>query len=66
MTVMPYNLEILGGKLFEIANPENNTNIHFSNSYDMKVVTKECSIAEKISRLTWDSNPVCPDKNPIL
>ena len=36
------------------------------NSYDMNVVTKEWSIAEKISRLLWDSNLVCPDKNPML
>ena len=35
-------------------------------SYDMEVTTKEWSIAEKISCLLWDSNPVCPDKNPML
>ena len=28
------------------------------NSYDMKVATKEWSITEKISRLSWESNPV--------
>ena len=32
----------------------------FNSSYNMKVVTKEWSIAEKISHLSWDSNPVCP------
>ena len=37
----------------------------FTYSYNMKVTTKESSIAEKISRLLWDSNPVCPDKNPL-
>ena len=31
-------------------------------SYDMKAVTKERSIAEKISRLLWKSNSVCLDK----
>ena len=35
-------------------------------SYEMKAVAKEWSIAEKISRLSWNSNPVCPDKNPRL
>ena len=35
-------------------------------SYDMEVVTKEWSIDEKISRLSGDSNPVCPVKNPVL
>ena len=35
-------------------------------SYDMEVVTKEWSISEKNSRLSWDSNPDCPDKNPML
>ena len=34
-------------------------------SYDMKVVTKEWSMAENNPRLSWDSNPVCPDKNPV-
>ena len=35
-------------------------------SYNMKVVTKKWSIAEKNSRLTWDLKQVCPDKNPML
>ena len=35
-------------------------------SYDMNVVTKEWNIAEKISRLSWDWNPVLPDKNLML
>ena len=35
-------------------------------SYGMEVVTKQWSIAEKISRLSWDSNLVCSDKNPML
>ena len=35
-------------------------------SYDMKVVTKEWSIAEKIFHLSWESNPVLPVKNPTL
>ena len=34
--------------------------------YDILVATKEWSIAEMISRLSWDSNPVYPDKNPML
>ena len=37
-----------------------------NNSYDMKAATKEWSIAEKIFRLSWESNPVLPDKNPML
>ena len=43
--------------------PKNNT---FYNSYDMKVATKEWSLAEKIFRLTWESNPVLAVKNPVL
>ena len=35
-------------------------------SYDMRVVTMERGIAEKNYRLSWDSNPVCPDNNPML
>ena len=35
-------------------------------SYDMKAATKEWSIAEQIFRLSWESNPVLPDKNPML
>ena len=38
-------------------------NLH---SYDMIVVTKEWSIAEKIFRLSWESNPVLQVKNPML
>ena len=40
--------------------------MHISYSYDMKVATKEWSIAEKIFRLSWESNPVLPVKNPML
>ena len=40
--------------------------VNMVHSYDMKAVTKERSIAEKISRLPWESNSVCPDKNPML
>ena len=34
--------------------------------YDMKVVSEQKSIATKVSRLSWDSNPVCPVKNPMF
>ena len=40
--------------------------VYYAYSYNMKVVTKEWSIAEKISRQSWDSNLVLPDKNLML
>ena len=35
-------------------------------SYYMQAATQEWSIAEKISRLSCELNPVLPVKNPML